>query len=60
MASASIGDIEQIGPFDFRWPEGVEHFESGWTFQLIVEGETHGVRMALGAGRCTAESESTR
>jgi uncharacterized HhH-GPD family protein len=46
--SASIGDIEQIGPFDFRWPEGVEHFESGWTFQLIVEGETHGVRHGIG------------
>lgn len=48
LASASIGDIEQIGPFDFRWPEGIDHFESGWTFQLDVEGETHGVRHGIG------------
>jgi uncharacterized HhH-GPD family protein len=48
LDSASIGDVEQIGPFDFRWPDGIEHFESGWTCQLRMDGGTHSIRHGIG------------
>lgn len=48
LTAAAISDVQQIGPFDFRWPDGAEHFESGWTYRLAVAGETHEVRHGLG------------
>lgn len=47
-AAASVSAIELIAPFDFRWPDGTEHFESGWTYRLNVRGELHNVRHGLG------------
>jgi uncharacterized HhH-GPD family protein len=48
IVKASISDVAQIGPFDFRWPDAVEHFESGWTYTLRIDGESHKIRHGLG------------
>jgi uncharacterized HhH-GPD family protein len=48
LSSAQIDNIELIGPFDFRWPDATEHFESGWTYELSVGGQHHRVRHGLG------------
>jgi hypothetical protein len=43
-----ILDVEKIGPFEFRWPEGVEYFESGWRFRIRVDERIHRARHGLG------------
>jgi uncharacterized HhH-GPD family protein len=48
LTDASISDVEQLEPFDFRWPDGTEHFESGWAYRLNVAGEGHAVRLGIG------------
>ncbi|HLI44810.1 MAG TPA: hypothetical protein VKU92_10135 [Acidimicrobiales bacterium] len=48
LQSATIRDEEPTGPFDFRWPDGPEHFETGWRFQLTVSGELHEIKYGLG------------
>lgn len=48
LRHASVSDVRQIDGFDFRWPDATEQFESGWTFQLSVEGGTHDVRHGVG------------
>ncbi|GMU77258.1 MAG: hypothetical protein AMXMBFR46_00590 [Acidimicrobiia bacterium] len=48
LATASVSHVDQIGAFDFRWPDATEHFESGWTCRLTVRGEQHRVRHGLG------------
>ena len=41
--------VEETGPFDFRWPEGVESFESGWSFRVRIDRKIHRARHGLGA-----------
>jgi hypothetical protein len=41
--------VEETGPFDFRWPEGVESFESGWSFGIRIDGKIHRARHGLEA-----------
>lgn len=48
MKAAFTSDAKEIAAFDIRWPEDVEHFESGWTFRLHVAGGTHHVRLGIG------------
>lgn len=48
LREATVSNVESIGPFDFRWPNGMEHFESGWNFELTIGGETHEVRHGIG------------
>jgi hypothetical protein len=52
---AEIADLQQIGPFKFRWPEEHEDFEGGWDFQLTVDGARcrgrHGIGGRLVYGR---------
>jgi uncharacterized HhH-GPD family protein len=48
LTDASISDIEQLGPFDFRWPGAIEHFESGWSYRLNMAAESHAVRLGIG------------
>ena len=49
MIAAEILDLRQINAFSFRWPTGLEDFESGWTYRLTVAGQIHDVRHGLGA-----------
>jgi hypothetical protein len=44
-----ILDVEKIEPFDFRWPEGVESFEGGWSFRVRADGKIHRARHGLGS-----------
>lgn len=48
MTAMKIVDVERLGPFSFRWPEGDEHFEAGWAFRLIEPGVVHRVRHGIG------------
>lgn len=43
-----IAVIIGLGPFTFRWPEGVEEFEKGWDYTVRIGGELHRVRHGLG------------
>src|SRR5262249_30461817 len=40
--------VSQLEPFTFRWPEGIESFETGWSFELRASGRRHRVRHGLG------------
>src|SRR4051812_42219428 len=41
--------VEKLAPFDFRWPDGTESFETGWSYDVQIDGERHAVRHGLGA-----------
>jgi hypothetical protein len=28
--------VKELGPFDFRWPNGIESFERGWSFEARI------------------------
>lgn len=46
--TAGVSAVKHLGSFDFRWPDGTEHFESGWRYRLTVGGQEHDVRHGLG------------
>jgi uncharacterized HhH-GPD family protein len=37
-----------LAPFDFRWPEGREYFESGWDLDVLANGAAFRVRIGVG------------
>ncbi|MBA4181721.1 MAG: hypothetical protein C0506_14120 [Anaerolinea sp.] len=41
--------MQALGPFSWRWPEDVEHFDRGWSADAIVDGLE--VRLRHGIGR---------
>jgi hypothetical protein len=49
--SVQLTAVEEIGPFTFRWPEGIEHFERGW--QGTAEGPGGKVQFRYGLGART-------
>jgi uncharacterized HhH-GPD family protein len=46
---AEIVECTELGPFSFRWPDGVEHFEGGWRALVRIENRTHEVVHRLGS-----------
>ena len=44
----AVSDIVDLGPSSFRWPEGVEDFETGWQFDLHAGETVHRVVHRLG------------
>lgn len=48
-AVVEILAAERLAPFEFRWPEGTEVFENGWSLQIRANGERHTARHGLGA-----------
>ena len=44
-----ISQASRLDPFEFRWPDGVEAFETGWAYAAVINGEPHKLRHALGA-----------
>ena len=47
--SIELTDVEELGPFTFRWPEGQESFERGWAgIVRTADGESR-FRHGLGA-----------
>ena len=49
MTHVELGAITRVGPFDFRWPDGTESFEGGWSFTAGIDGHRHAVRHGVGA-----------
>lgn len=48
MSASEITDVLDIEPFTFKWPDGREDFESGWSYRLRGSGQTHVVRHGIG------------
>lgn len=46
-----IIDLQQLGAFKYKWPDGYEDFEGGWDFQLTVDRARHRARQGIGARR---------
>jgi hypothetical protein len=49
MTGLELGPVKALDPFDFRWPDAVESFEGGWSFDVRDAGISHAVRHAVGA-----------
>jgi uncharacterized HhH-GPD family protein len=45
---ARLSDIQPLEPFDFRWPDALEHFERGWEAVATLAGKHAAVRHGLG------------
>ena len=41
--------VKELEPFDFRWPNGIESFEGGWSFDFRAVGARHAGRHGIGA-----------
>lgn len=48
FADVRVTDVEELGPFSYRWPDAEEEFESGWDFTLHVGGNTYAMRHGIG------------
>lgn len=46
-ADLTIDAVAELEAFDFRWPEGVEHFDHGWEFTAHTGGDSHLVRHGI-------------
>ena len=44
----TIDAITELGPFDFRWPTDVEHFDHGWVYIARTGGGSHRVKHGIG------------
>lgn len=44
----SIRSTRPTGAFDFRWPEGIEHFDRGWDMEVHAAGQRFRVRHGIG------------
>lgn len=40
--------VQKLPPFDFKWPDASESFESGWSYDVQIDGKRHLVRHGLG------------
>ncbi len=49
MTGLELSAVTRVGPFDFRWPDGTEPFEGGWSFDMRIDGHRHTVRHGIGA-----------
>jgi hypothetical protein len=49
MPDVKVSNVSHLGPFEFRWPEGMEAFESGWAYTAEIGGARHAIRHGLGA-----------
>jgi len=47
--SVVLGDVQRIGRFQYRWPEGPEEFDQGWEAEASADGQTFKIRHGLGA-----------
>jgi uncharacterized HhH-GPD family protein len=44
-----LAAVKELEPFDFRWPDGIESFEGGWSFEASIAGTQHAGRHGIGA-----------
>lgn len=59
-AQLIVAGVSELDPFDYRWPEGPEHFERGWDYIVTVDSASFRARHGLGGrevyGRYRAHS----
>jgi hypothetical protein len=48
MNGIELTAVTAAGPFDFRWPDGIESFEGGWSFEAGIAGTRHSGRHGIG------------
>lgn len=48
IGDVAIDDVSELRPFDFRWPEGSEHFDHGWDYTATIGGTSFRVRHGVG------------
>lgn len=44
----AVNNVSELEPFDFDWPEGLEHFDRGWDYTVTVGSTAFQVRHGLG------------
>jgi uncharacterized HhH-GPD family protein len=49
MATVELITVSKLEPFDFRWPENLEFFECGWSFEARVAERLFSGRHGIGA-----------
>jgi hypothetical protein len=49
MDGIELTAVKALEPFDFRWPDGIESFEGGWSFGASIAGTRHTGRHGIGA-----------
>ena len=49
MSGIDLTAVKTLEPFDFRWPDGIESFEGGWSFEASIPGNRHTGRHGIGA-----------
>jgi uncharacterized HhH-GPD family protein len=47
-AEVTVENASELEPFDFRWPEGPEHFEHGWDYTATIGSASFRVRHGIG------------
>ncbi len=43
-----VDNVSELDPFDFRWPEGLEHFERGWDYTATIGSASFRARHGIG------------
>ena len=36
MGVVELVSVKELKPFDFRWPNGIQAFEGGWSFEARI------------------------
>ncbi len=49
MAVIELVAVKELAPFDFRWPENIEWFEHGWSFEARIGTARLSGRHGIGA-----------
>ena len=49
MEVVELITVKKLGPFNFRWPNGIEEFEDGWSFDARIAGVRFSGRHGIGA-----------
>jgi uncharacterized HhH-GPD family protein len=49
VSDIELSEVKPLGPFEFRWPNGIESFEGGWSYQASIAGARHAGRHGIGA-----------
>jgi uncharacterized protein DUF6884 len=47
-AEVIVEDVSELEPFEFRWPEGTEHFDRGWDYTATIGSASFRMRHGIG------------
>ena len=60
MEVVELVTVKKLRPFNFRWPNGIEQFEDGWSFNARIVGVRFSAGTALAPARSTGRCACTR